>query len=32
LAGDTISDIADDFGVPLDQVEDVIRVATRTAA
>jgi uncharacterized protein (DUF433 family) len=32
LAGDTISDIADDFDVPLDQVEDVIRVATRTAA
>ena len=32
LAGDTISDIADDFGVPVDQVEDVIRVATRTAA
>jgi uncharacterized protein (DUF433 family) len=32
LAGDTISDIADDFGVPVDQVEDVTRVATRTAA
>ena len=32
LAGDTISDIADDFGVPFDHVEDVIRVATRTAA
>jgi uncharacterized protein (DUF433 family) len=32
LAGDTISDIADDFGVPVDHVEDVIRVATRTAA
>jgi uncharacterized protein (DUF433 family) len=31
LAGDTISDIADDFGVPGDHVEDVIRVATRTA-
>lgn len=32
LAGDTITDIADDFAVPVDQVEDVIRVATRTAA
>jgi uncharacterized protein (DUF433 family) len=32
LAGDTIADIADDFGVPVDHVEDVIRVATRTAA
>jgi uncharacterized protein (DUF433 family) len=32
LAGDTIGDIADDFGVPVEQVEDVIRVATRTAA
>ncbi len=32
LAGDAIKDIADDFGVPLDHVEDVIRVATRTAA
>lgn len=32
LAGDTISDIAGDFGVPADQVEDIIRVATRTAA
>jgi uncharacterized protein (DUF433 family) len=32
LAGDTIGDIADDFDVPVDQVEDVIRVATRTAA
>jgi uncharacterized protein (DUF433 family) len=31
-AGDTIGDIADDFGVPADQVEDVIRVATRAAA
>ncbi|MGH2944725.1 MAG: DUF433 domain-containing protein [Solirubrobacteraceae bacterium] len=32
LAGDTISDIAADFAVPVDQVEDVIRVATRSAA
>jgi len=32
LAGDAITDIADDFAVPLDQVEDVIRVATPTAA
>ena len=32
LAGDTIGDIADDFGVPHDHVEDVIRVATRVAA
>jgi uncharacterized protein (DUF433 family) len=32
LAGDTIGDIADDFEVPQDQVEDIIRVATRTAA
>jgi uncharacterized protein (DUF433 family) len=32
LAGDTINGIADDFGVPVDHVEDVIRVATRAAA
>jgi uncharacterized protein (DUF433 family) len=32
LAGDTIGDIADDFAVPVDQVEDGIRVTTRTAA
>jgi uncharacterized protein (DUF433 family) len=32
LAGETLTDIADDFGVPLGQVEDVIRVATRSAA
>jgi uncharacterized protein (DUF433 family) len=31
LAGDTIGYIADDFGVPIEQVEDVIRVATRIA-
>lgn len=32
LAGDSVASIADDFGVPADEVEDVIRVATRTAA
>jgi uncharacterized protein (DUF433 family) len=32
LAGDTIDYIADDFGVPVAEVEDIIRVATRTAA
>ena len=32
LAGDTINAIADDFGVPVGSVEDVIRVATRSAA
>jgi uncharacterized protein (DUF433 family) len=32
LAGDTLSDIAGDFDVPHDQLEDVIRVATRSAA
>lgn len=32
LAGDTIGEIADDFEVPADQIEDIIRVATRTAA
>jgi uncharacterized protein (DUF433 family) len=31
-AGDTLADIADDFGVPQGEVEDVIRVATRAAA
>ncbi len=31
-AGDSVADIAADFSVPLDQVEDVIRVATRAAA
>lgn len=31
-AGDSVAEIADDFGVPADEVEDVIRVATRTAA
>ncbi len=31
-AGDSVSDIAEDFGVPQDEVEDVIRVATRLAA
>ena len=32
VAGDTLSDIAFDFNVPAEEVEDVIRVATRTAA
>lgn len=32
LAGDSIGSIADDFGVPSHEVEDVIRVATRIAA
>ena len=32
VAGDTRADIADDFGVPEEEVEDVIRVATRAAA
>jgi uncharacterized protein (DUF433 family) len=32
VAGDSVADIADDFGVPAEEVEDVIRVATRAAA
>jgi len=32
LAGDTLTDIADDFDMTSREVEDVIRVATRTAA
>ncbi len=32
VAGDTLSDIAFDFGVPREEVEDMIRVATRPAA
>ncbi len=32
VAGDTLADIAFDFDVPAEEVEDVIRVATRTAA
>jgi uncharacterized protein (DUF433 family) len=32
VAGDSVAEIADDFGVPADEVEAVIRVATRTAA
>ncbi len=32
VAGDTLADIADDFGVPEPEVEDVVRVATRAAA
>ncbi len=31
-AGDSLADIADDFGVPGEEVEDVIRGATRAAA
>lgn len=31
VAGDSVADIAYDFDVPSDEVEDVIRVATRTA-
>jgi uncharacterized protein (DUF433 family) len=31
-AGDSVAEIAADFGVPPDEVEDVIRLATRTAA
>lgn len=31
-AGDSVSEIAADFNVPSDEVEDVIRVATRAAA
>lgn len=31
-AGDALADIADDFGVPQPEVEDVVRVATRAAA
>jgi uncharacterized protein (DUF433 family) len=30
-AGDTLAELADDFDVPLDQLEDVIRVATKAA-
>jgi uncharacterized protein (DUF433 family) len=32
VAGDTLVDIAEDFGVPEPEVEDVVRVATRAAA
>lgn len=32
VAGDSVADIADDFGVPAAEVEDVIRGATRAAA
>jgi uncharacterized protein (DUF433 family) len=32
VAGDTLADIAQDFGVPEPEVEDVVRVATRAAA
>jgi uncharacterized protein (DUF433 family) len=32
VAGDGVADIAEDFGVPEEEVEDVIRVATRAVA
>jgi len=32
VAGDSLADVADDFGVPAEEVEDVIRVAARAAA
>jgi uncharacterized protein (DUF433 family) len=31
-AGETLGELADDFGVPVDQLEDVLRVASRRAA
>ena len=31
-AGETLTDLADEFGVPVDQLEDVLRVASRRAA
>jgi uncharacterized protein (DUF433 family) len=31
-AGENLSDLAEDFGVPVDQLEDVLRVASRRAA
>lgn len=31
-AGESLEDLSDDFGVPLDQLEDVLRVASRRAA
>jgi uncharacterized protein (DUF433 family) len=31
-AGETLNDLADEFGVPVDQFEDVLRVASRRAA
>lgn len=31
-AGETLSDLVDEFGVPADQLEDVLRVASRPAA
>jgi uncharacterized protein (DUF433 family) len=31
-AGESLSDLAEDFGVPVDQLEDVLRVASRRAA
>jgi uncharacterized protein (DUF433 family) len=32
VAGDALADIAEDFGVPEPEVEDVVRVATRAAS
>jgi uncharacterized protein (DUF433 family) len=31
-AGESLDDLSEDFGVPLDQLEDVLRVASRRAA
>jgi uncharacterized protein (DUF433 family) len=31
-AGESLDDLSDDFGVPLDEIEDVVRVASRRAA
>jgi uncharacterized protein (DUF433 family) len=31
-AGESLSDLADDFGVPIDELEDAVRVASRRAA
>lgn len=31
-AGDSVSDVAHDFGVPVEDVEEVVRVAIKTAA
>lgn len=31
-AGDSLDDVAHDFGVPIEDVEEVIRVALKTAA
>jgi uncharacterized protein (DUF433 family) len=31
-AGESLDVVADEYGVPLDQLEDVVRIATRSAA